>query len=111
MKLTKVRTHYTMTDNKLTDKQIIEAFEYCSRHYDCSKCPIENLCYDVEIGELVLDLINRQNAEIERLRETIIMGRYTSPIAISDYWHWIDDTLYEVEKEMVGEQRKEDEGK
>ena len=74
-----------MTDNKLTDKQIIEAFEYCSRHYDCSKCPIENLCYDVEIGELVLDLINRQNAEIERLRETIIMGRYTSPIAIGAY--------------------------
>lgn len=23
--------------------------------------------------------------------------------ARSDYWHWIDDTLYEVEKEMVGE--------
>ena len=25
--------------------------------------------------------------------------------ARSDYWHWIDDTLYEVEKEIVGEYR------
>ena len=47
-----------MTDNKLTDEEIIQRLERCVKR--------GNRNYDTDI---VLDLINRQNAEIERLKE------------------------------------------
>lgn len=59
-----------MTDKKLTDEEIVKALECCK---DCSI----NLNFEIvqkiedknkEILELI-DIINRQNAEIERLKE------------------------------------------
>lgn len=47
-----------MTDKKLTDEEIIKRLEQCVKR--------GNLNYDTDI---VLDLINRQKAEIERLKE------------------------------------------
>lgn len=47
-----------MTDKKLTDEEIIKRLEQCAKH--------GNRNYDTDI---VLDLINRQKAEIERLKE------------------------------------------
>lgn len=55
----------------MTDNEIIKALECC--HYtDCSDCPIrgEGACVD-NLPQYALDLINRQKAEIERLRDTI----------------------------------------
>lgn len=47
-----------MTDNKLTDEEIIKRLERCVKR--------GNRNYDTDI---VLDLINRQKSEIERLKE------------------------------------------
>lgn len=135
-----------MTDNKLTDNEIITALE--NFHHRIVKT---NLYYHIFEDEIIavanaLDLINRKNAEIERLNKEVgafdvfyfcsysgceaasnkcwktcpnsvynktrteVIKEYREKAAIklaqnarSDYWHWIDDTLYEVEKEMVGE--------
>ena len=47
-----------MTDKKFTDKEIIKRLEQCVKN--------KNRNYDTDI---VLDLINRQKVEIERLKE------------------------------------------
>ena len=61
-----------MTDKKLTDNEIIKALECCSNDKPCSenKCPFyesacENDLHAVE--KYALDLINRLQAENERL--------------------------------------------
>ena len=62
-----------MTDKKLTDKEIIKALECCyTLTGGCEKnCPMYNFknCNDTLMAGYVRDLINRQNAEIERLKE------------------------------------------
>lgn len=53
----------------MTDKEIIKALECCGVNHNCAGCPKEKEpygCYFVLCGG-ALDLINRQNAEIERL--------------------------------------------
>ena len=63
-----------MTDKKLTDSEIIEALECCGDPYDiCANCPIPNAIKDdcrcgEHLANNALDLINRQQAEIERLK-------------------------------------------
>lgn len=139
-----------MTDNKLTDNEIIKGIECCaSRTFRCDECcyaPFKfNECTPHILND-ALDLINRLKAEIERLNKEVdafdvfyfcsysgceaasnkcwktcpnsvynktrteVIKEYREKAAIklaqnarSDYWHWIDDTLHEVEKEMVGE--------
>lgn len=65
----------------MTDNEIIEALECCIKDdYDkgCTECPVH--CYkgcDFHLAKFALDLINRQQAEIERLQNTII--------SLSDY--------------------------
>lgn len=61
---------------KMKDDDIIEALDLCSKRslkqYLCTKCPLHHEdCYGgALIKPLALDLINRQKAEIERLRES-----------------------------------------
>lgn len=50
-----------MTDKKLTDEEIIERLERCVKR--------GNRNYDTDI---VLDLINRQKSEIERLQNILL---------------------------------------
>ncbi len=55
----------------MTDNEIIKALEIClPLGSDCSLCPLleETHCYDHLLNE-VLDLFNRQKAEIERLQK------------------------------------------
>ena len=74
-----------MTDNKLTDEQIIKGVE-CCKEKNCTTCP----CYDddIECGEMLIgytiDLINRKNAEIERLtKENEIMKTNCNSMCMS----------------------------
>lgn len=53
----------------MTDKEIIEALECCNTHR-CVDCPYGCDCLDHLTGN-ALDLINRQRAEIERLKAEI----------------------------------------
>ena len=56
----------------MTDNEIIKALECCQTD-ECERCPLSNydgcesLLFD---GTIVLDLINRQKAEIEMLQKT-----------------------------------------
>ena len=52
----------------MTDNEIIKALECCGGS-NCHECPIEG-CTDDIFGN-ALDLINRQKAEIERLKKKI----------------------------------------
>ena len=52
----------------MTDKEIIKVLEHCTTDGYCITCPYNN-CTDKDINELTLDLINRQQAEIERLKK------------------------------------------
>ena len=65
----------TVADNKLTDKEIIKALECCKRDFsmrNCLDCPYNKeksaKCMSFMIED-ALDLINRQQAEIEKLNE------------------------------------------
>ena len=61
-----------MTEHKFTNEEVIKALECCA-NADCLNCPrwtedwSSGMCADFLPS--VLDLINRQKAEIERLRE------------------------------------------
>lgn len=62
-----------MTDKKITDKEIIKALRCCSEPCaECNECPLYYTggvyCYTFEIQKHALDLINRQKAEIEKLK-------------------------------------------
>ena len=56
----------------MTDEQIVEALKYCSKGETiCFMCPLYNKtdhCVDM-LAKNALDLINRQQAEIERLEK------------------------------------------
>lgn len=62
---------------KLTDEQIIKALEYCStdvRENTCPKCAFykKHRCSTLMLNA-VSDLINRRNAEIERLTAKLLV--------------------------------------
>lgn len=61
----------------MTDNEIIKALDECPLHENCHKCPFEEtgcdlgmLCY--EVGEL----INRQKAEIKRLKHECDLAKF-----------------------------------
>ena len=57
-----------MTDRQLTDSEIIKALD-CCKYDDCNNCPnVSDNCH-ANLVDYVLDLIDRQKAEIKRLKE------------------------------------------
>lgn len=57
----------------MTDKEIIKAFECCYL-YDvmfCDKCPNKDTCGEIDVAQYTLDLMKRQQAEIERLKSSV----------------------------------------
>ena len=75
--------------NKLTDNEIVKALECCI-DCKCKECPcyknIEGEMYCTEIDEEeIIDLINRQKAEIERLNIELQSMRSA---ANSYKWHY-----------------------
>lgn len=58
-----------MTDKKFTDEEIIETLECCAYSDGCERCQCSKQCDGAEHLINALDLINRQRAEIERLKE------------------------------------------
>lgn len=55
----------------MTDSEIIKALKCCATENKCQECPYGAACLDDKYVSIIskdaLDLINRQNAEIERL--------------------------------------------
>ena len=61
-----------MKDKTLPDKEIVKALECCVTKEDCNGCPYDEINDCIKGHEEdILDLINRQQAEIERLKEII----------------------------------------
>lgn len=53
----------------MTDKDIIKTLECCIKH-ECTSCSLNKMfCSDTVAIEYALELINRQQAEIERLKK------------------------------------------
>lgn len=63
-----------MTDKKFTDEEIIKNYEWCigCTSDRCRECTLdeEGFCEE-ELQDLVLDLINRQKVETERLQKEV----------------------------------------
>lgn len=63
----------------MKDNEIIKGLEYCVVECNCANCPLYEDKYMskecVEIEARALDLIKRQRAEIEVLREIVFMDR------------------------------------
>ena len=62
----------------MTDNEIIKALEICENYKEtCEYCPYDNIrhCAD-EIRKDALDLIQRQQAEIDRLTEIISCSEF-----------------------------------
>lgn len=69
-----------MTDKNFTDEEIIKALQCCSEPCaECDECPLYCIgvnCSSFELHRYALDLINRQKAEIEKLKsENDILSR------------------------------------
>lgn len=66
-----------MTDKKITDEEIIRNYEWCigCTSDRCRECTMdeEGFCEE-ELQDLVLDLINRQKTEIEKLKGSTIVS-------------------------------------
>lgn len=93
----------------MTDSEIIKALE-CCMDCDCKNCPCQTEdghCLDLDEG-LILDLINRQKAEIERLKEPLqklseIGYCHNFQLERSDLVSWIYDvcSVIKAVKEMT----------
>lgn len=86
-----------MTDKKFTDEEIIEALECHINADDCESCGICGWCEEIILTKLVLDLINRQKAEIERLQKEANLVS----ILFQDLQERINDIKAEAYKEFA----------
>lgn len=84
----------------MTDNEIIKVLEDCSESCGgkCKLCPIYHECEqnDCFLDKQALDLINRQNAEIERLNKEVNLVS----IQFQDLQERNDDERNEVVKEF-----------
>ncbi len=74
----------------MTDEQIIKALENCGGAGECQKCPLNDLGEGISLciphlTQNALDLINRQKAEIEELKEENKKYREICEKAIKTY--------------------------
>ena len=104
----------------MTDNEIIKALEFCrvADLSDCEQCPYFNgfsNCLDYLMPD-VLSLINRQKAEIERLKDKVnLILKYDKRRDINLQARLIDeatkkcaDRLKQQIKEMVGDDNVND---
>ena len=85
----------------MTDNEIIKALECCNHNhvwqkecFDCEYATFEGQCGN-ELIKDALDLINRQKAEIDALRKTILDADYSSITALKakESWH-MENSIY-----------------
>ena len=105
----------------MTDKEIIKALECCKKD-DCDNCPNDfgNCC--TNLAECSLDLINRKQAEIERLKKILaeeeekykLCAKRFYKVGVKDFAEKLKSTYFidserlccqvdKVFKEMVGD--------
>ena len=96
----------------MTEEQIIKALEYCfTRGFDestCYECPFYTAtakCTE-DLRESVLDLINRQKAEIERLKRDIAIHEHVHEESNAAYQVLVKQAKSEAIKEFAERLKK-----
>jgi hypothetical protein len=69
----------------MTDNEIIKALGCCSNAEPCENCPYQKQCDETDLAEIALDLIKRQQAEIERLKKENTVLREDNHILATEY--------------------------
>ena len=105
-----------MTDKKFTDEEIKSSLEVIATTHNCNECKIRNCkwgtCNCSQItANAALDLVNRQQAEIERLKafKSYFDELYGKGLDVAN-WHLNSelepfDNFYEsASQEVVGEE-------
>ena len=95
----------------MTDNEIIKALEVCtSELQDCVLCPLLDNCDPLVLDGQALDLINRQQAEIEKLQvfKSYFDELYGTGLDIANYHlngalESFDNFYESALQEMVGE--------
>ena len=97
----------------MTDNEIIKALECCcgTAHDSCRDCPYSDIGCEDELEKDALDLINRQKAEIERLKNQDVRNKYPTCVSVvkgriytrtlEDYDELIGDISAEAVKEFA----------
>lgn len=101
-----------MTDKKFTDEEIIRNYEWCigCTSDRCRECTMdeEGFCEE-ELQDLVLDLINRQKAEIEKMKGSTISQRNKREAKAEAYKEFAEKIKKSI-KENVDEAWHRDDG-
>lgn len=91
----------------MTDNEIIKALECCTdeSYENCNECPYSTdtlSCERLKLLEDSLELINRQNAEIERLKKEVFVAR-DAYISIQDRYEHTKAEAYKEFAERLNE--------
>lgn len=92
----------------MTDNEIIKALECCTdeSYENCNECPYSTdtlSCERLKLLEDSLDLINRQKAEIERLKKEVSIAR-DAYISIQDRYEHTKAEAYKEFAERLNEE-------
>ena len=88
----------------MTDNEIIKALK-CCWNGECNNCPNQSNCAEISVFDSVIDLINRQKAEIERLINRVsVLAEIEKDYALK-YGDDFDVSI--VKKKIKSEARKE----
>ena len=92
----------------MTDNEIIKALECCTdeSYENCNECPYSTdtlSCERLKLLEDSLDLINRQKAEIERLKKEVSVAR-DAYISIQDRYEHTKAEVYKEFAERLNEE-------
>ena len=95
----------------MTDNEIIKAWECCENWEstkDCDDCPVKVGCSQ-KLAKHSLDLINRQNAEIDRLKDLITYQKQEIKRKEQKYNQAVDDMfgLIETTRNEIAEVKTE----
>lgn len=98
----------TLTDKKYTDAEIVSSLEVIATTRNCSECKIRNCkwgtCNCSQItANAALDLINRQTAEIERLKKDANLVS----IQFQDVQERTEEYRLKIEKQIKAEAYKD----
>lgn len=96
-----------MTDNKYTNEDIMSSLELIAITGNCDECKIRNCkwgtCNCSQItANAALELINRQESEIERLKKEVSVAR-DAYIAIQDRYEHTKTKAYKEFADKLGE--------
>ena len=89
----------------MTDNEIIKALECCTAYENCNECPYNTdtlSCERLKLLEDSLELINRQKAEIERLKKEVSVAR-DAYISIQDRYEHTKAESYKEFAERLNE--------